>query len=84
MRCGSFKASHERGGRLGMWGRRSGTHSPAPMVHAATKRVRKELRAAYGWFLAAFREAADKLKKGDRDAPFPHGSFPPHLPFVPA
>ncbi|HBL29483.1 MAG TPA: hypothetical protein DD490_21835 [Acidobacteria bacterium] len=58
--------------------------SPAPFIHAATKRVRKELREAYGWFLAAFREAADKLKKGDRAAPFPPGSFPPHLPFVPA
>ncbi|HBL27923.1 MAG TPA: hypothetical protein DD490_13880 [Acidobacteria bacterium] len=58
--------------------------SPAPLAHAATKRVRRELREAYGWFLAAFREAADKLRKGDRDVAFPPGSFPPHLPFVPA
>ena len=49
--------------------------SPAPFVHAATKRVRKELREAYGWFLAAFREAADKLRQGDRDATFPRGAF---------
>ena len=58
--------------------------SPAPFVHAATRAIRKELREAYGWFLAAYREAADKLRKGDRYAAFPPGSFPPHLPFVPA
>lgn len=58
--------------------------SPAPFVHAATRKIRKELREAYGWFAAAYREAADKLRKGDRMAAFPPGSFPPHLPFVPA
>ena len=58
--------------------------SPAPFAHAATRKIRKELRDAYGWFVAAYREAADKLRKGDRDAAFPPGSFPPHLPFVPA
>jgi hypothetical protein len=39
---------------------------------------------AYGWFVAAFREAAEKLKAGDRNAAFPPGSFPPAMPFVPA
>jgi hypothetical protein len=58
--------------------------SPAPFVHAATRKIRKELWEAYGWFLAAYREAADKLRNGDRNAAFPPGSFPPHLPFVPA
>jgi len=58
--------------------------SPAPFIHAATRKVRKELREAYGWFVAAYREAADKLRKGDRAAAFPAGSFPPQLPFVPA
>jgi hypothetical protein len=58
--------------------------SPAPFVHAATRKIRKELQEAYGWFVAAYREAADKLRKGDRNAAFPPGSFPPHLPFVPA
>jgi len=57
--------------------------SPAPFIHAATRKIRKELWEAYGWFVAAYREAADKLRKGDRDAVFPPGSFPPHLPFVP-
>jgi hypothetical protein len=58
--------------------------SPAPFVHAATRKIRKELWEAYGWFVAAYREAADRLRNGDRNAAFPPGSFPPHLPFVPA
>jgi len=33
--------------------------SPAPFVHAATRKIRKELWQAYGWFVAAYREAAD-------------------------
>jgi REP element-mobilizing transposase RayT len=56
--------------------------SPAPLFHAATKAARQELRKAYGYFLAAFREAAERLKAGDRLARFPNGCFPPSLPFV--
>jgi hypothetical protein len=37
---------------------------------------------AYAGFVAAFREAAEKLRGGDRMARFPEGSFPPGLPFV--
>jgi hypothetical protein len=40
--------------------------SPAPLFHAASKDARQGLRAAYGLFLAAFREAAERLKAGDR------------------
>jgi hypothetical protein len=56
--------------------------SPAPRFHAATKGIRDGLREAYGLFLAAFRDAAEQLKAGDRSAKFPLGSFPPGLPFV--
>ncbi|HWM90395.1 MAG TPA: transposase [Thermoanaerobaculia bacterium] len=56
--------------------------SPAPLFHAATKAARQELRKAYGYFLAAYREAAERLKAGDRLARFPNGCFPPGLPFV--
>jgi hypothetical protein len=56
--------------------------SPAPRFHAATKAAREILRKAYGLFLAAFREAAERLKAGDRTARFPNGCFPPGLPFV--
>ncbi|MFL6203363.1 MAG: transposase [Thermoanaerobaculia bacterium] len=56
--------------------------SPAPLFHAASKDARQGLKAAYGLFLAAFREAAERLKAGDRLARFPNGCFPPALPFV--
>ena len=55
---------------------------PAPFVHAATKAARLAFREAYALFVAAYREAADKLRKGNRAALFPIGSFPPALPFV--
>ena len=44
--------------------------------------VSEALKATYGLFLAAFREAAERLKAGDRLARFPTGCFPPGLPFV--
>ena len=56
--------------------------SPAPLFHAFRKKTRRALWEAYSWFVAEFREAAEKLKAGDRMANFPTGSFPPHLPFV--
>jgi REP element-mobilizing transposase RayT len=56
--------------------------SPAPRFHAASKAAREAFRKAYGLFLAAFREAAERLKDGDRMAKFPNGCFPPGLPFV--
>jgi hypothetical protein len=58
--------------------------SPAPLFHAFTRRVRRELYEAYHLFLAAFRDAADRLRAGDRTGRFPTGSFPPALPFVSA
>jgi hypothetical protein len=56
--------------------------SPAPAFHAASQAMRRELRDAYGWFLGAFRQAAEKLRAGDRNAIFPARSFPPALKFV--
>ena len=56
--------------------------SPAPLFHAVAKTVRQTFWVAYSTFVAAFREAADQLKAGDRSARFPVGSFPPGLPFV--
>ena len=54
--------------------------SPAPAVHAATKASRVMLRAAYRQFVAAYREAAARLRRGDRLVRFPSGAFPPPLP----
>jgi REP-associated tyrosine transposase len=54
----------------------------APRVHAFRREIRKAMVEAYAWFVAAFRDAAEKLRSGDRMARFPEGSFPPGLPFV--
>jgi REP element-mobilizing transposase RayT len=56
--------------------------SPAPLFHAWSSKVRHELWEAYAGFVAAFRDASEKLRAGDRHAAFPLGSFPPALPFV--
>jgi len=56
--------------------------SPAPLVHAASKRERLAWREAFSWFLEQFRDASERLRNGDRLAPFPEGCFPPGLPFV--
>jgi REP element-mobilizing transposase RayT len=56
--------------------------SPAPLVHAATKAARKMFYEIYAEFVSAFRAAAEILRQGRWDAPFPVGSFPPALPFV--
>jgi hypothetical protein len=56
--------------------------SPAPLFHALREAVRRELYEGYAWFVAAFRDAAEKLRAGDRNASFPAGCFPPALPFV--
>ena len=56
--------------------------SPAPLVHAATQAARRMFYELYAEFVSAFRTAAESLRRGNRDAPFPAGSFPPALPFV--
>jgi REP element-mobilizing transposase RayT len=56
--------------------------SPAPLLHAFSKAARKAFYEGYSWFVSLFRTAAEALKAGDRNAPFPAGSFPPGLPFV--
>jgi hypothetical protein len=56
--------------------------SPAPFVHAATKAMRRALWEAYATFVAAYRDAAEKLRAGDPDPPFPARCFPPAMPFV--
>jgi hypothetical protein len=63
---------------------KSATHepSPQPLLHAFTKRVWKEMRQALSLILAAYREAADRLKNGDFAASFPENTFPPARPFV--
>ncbi len=56
--------------------------SPAPRFHAVRKWIRKELYQTYTLFVQAYREAAELLRMGNRNAVFPRGCFPPPLPFV--
>ncbi len=56
--------------------------SPAPLFHAASRKIRRELYEAYRHFVAAFRDAAGRLRAGERDVVFPSGSFPPAAPWV--
>jgi hypothetical protein len=58
--------------------------SPAPLIHAASRAARLAFREVYTAFVSAFRDAAERLRGGDRFASFPPGSFPPGMPFVPA
>lgn len=53
----------------------------APLIHAISRRVRKDIRNAYSLFLAAYRRASEQLRSGRLDACFPTGSFPPAMPF---
>jgi hypothetical protein len=61
---------------------RNSKRSPAPAFHAFAKKVRQAMADAYRAFYNAFRAAADALKAGTLDAPFPDGCFPPGRPFV--
>jgi hypothetical protein len=56
--------------------------SPAPLFHAASRKIRRELYDAYRHFLVAFRDAAARLRAGDPEVVFPAGSFPPAAPWV--
>ena len=56
--------------------------SPAPLIHAASKKVRWEFFNAYQAVFAAYYEAAEKFREGQRNVSFPEGCFPPRLPFV--
>ena len=56
--------------------------SIAPICHAASRQARIAWREAYRAFVAAFRWAAEQLRRGRLDAEFPAWSFPPGRPFV--
>ena len=56
--------------------------SPAPLLHAASKAMREVFYEGFAWFVAVYRTAAEKLKRGDPNPGFPRGCFPPALPFV--
>ena len=55
--------------------------SPAPLVHAATRRSARQFHEAYKRFVAVYREACGKLPEFG-PVGFPQRCFPPALPFV--
>jgi hypothetical protein len=61
---------------------RQSKKSPLPRFHAASREARRFLYRIHAEFVAQFREAAERLRAGDRNAPFPPGCFPPALLFV--
>jgi hypothetical protein len=54
----------------------------APWFHVASANEARELHVTYRLFIAIYRSAAEKLKRG-LDAVFPEGCFPPARPYVP-
>lgn len=57
--------------------------STKPRFHAFRRAVYRQMWVAYSWVLAAYREAAESLRAGERDVAFPEGTHPPGPPFVP-
>ena len=53
--------------------------SPRPLGHASTRQALRELREQYRAFVAVFREAAARWRRGDFSARFPLFSFPPRV-----
>lgn len=58
--------------------------SPAPIFHAANPEDFWAMYNARKAKVAAYRDAAGRLKRGETDVRFPEGCFPPRLPFVKA
>jgi putative transposase len=56
---------------------------PAPLIHAATRAVRRAFAETYALFFQAYRESAARLREGHKDVVFPPGCFPPAGPFRP-
>jgi hypothetical protein len=57
--------------------------SPKPLFHALAQQVRDRMREAYSAFVAAYVDAAERLRQGSKNPGFPPDCFPPALPFVP-
>ena len=56
--------------------------SPAPKFHAATPEEYWTMHEARKVKVEAYRDAAERLKRGETDVSFPPGCFPPPLPYV--
>ena len=56
--------------------------SPAPLFHAFSRKVRSQMHLAYALFVESFREAVERLRRGEFPCGFPESSFPPAGPFA--
>ncbi len=56
--------------------------SPKPIVHAASRQVRRAMKIQFYLFRRAYREASKALRAGDFEVEFPPGCHRPRLPFV--
>ena len=56
--------------------------SPAPFFHTTTRQEYLELLEIRRQKLSAYRQAAEKLLKGERDVVFPPDCYPPRLAYV--
>ena len=56
--------------------------SPAPLFHAANREEFWTMYNARQNKVAAYRVAAERLKRGELGVSFPPGCFPPRLPYV--
>ncbi|MBZ0112953.1 MAG: hypothetical protein K8J08_10860 [Thermoanaerobaculia bacterium] len=59
---------------------RNTKRSPAPLVHAASPEEWITYKRTWLYYVDCYREAANRLKKGDFTVIFPEGSIPPRLP----
>ena len=55
--------------------------SPKPIVHAASRAVRKAMKIEFYLFRQAYRAASEALREGDFSVEFPAGAHRPRLPF---
>jgi putative transposase len=63
------------------------SRSPAPLCHTSRRELRDWFRASYRAFVAAFRLAANALRRlgpASLPQPFPPGAFPPRLQYTDA
>jgi REP element-mobilizing transposase RayT len=56
--------------------------SPAPLFHASTLEEYLAMKEARETITAAYRHAAERLRRGEDNVRFPEGTFPPPQPFV--
>ena len=51
--------------------------SPAPWCHASTRKAKDAYLSAYRAFVSVYREAVDRLRRGEREVQFPENCFLP-------